>query len=98
MGILFSENWYNIRRTGRGAVGRTTRERERAEFGLILFEEKNRAGSSGESIKTRTLKTEGCGTPLTSSASGPATRLQAKLDTSNRNPVTRTLVQHPNDQ
>jgi hypothetical protein len=64
MGIRIREDSCNIRRIGRGAAGRTTRETEKAEFGLIQFEEKKRVRSLGEKVKIRTLKSEGCGTPV----------------------------------
>src|SRR5579859_6749559 len=75
--IRCRESWCNIRRTGLGAVGRTTRGRERVEFGLIQTEESTWKQQVRGRVKTRTLNTEGCGTPPkskpTAKASPPAT-------------------------
>src|SRR5579859_4637634 len=62
MRIRCRESWCNIRRTGLGAVGRTTRGRERVEFGLIQTEERTWEQQVRGRVKARTLKTEGCGT------------------------------------
>src|SRR5579859_3770326 len=76
MRIRCGESWCNIRRTGLGAVGRTTRGRERVEFGLIQTEESTWKQQVRGRVKTRTLNTEGCGTPQkskpTAKASPPA--------------------------
>jgi len=63
MRIRCRESWCNIRGTGLGAVGRTTRGRERAEFRSIQTEEGTWKQQLRGRVKTRTLKTEGCGTP-----------------------------------
>src|SRR5579859_2743794 len=61
--IRWRESWCNIRKTGLGAVGRTTRGRERVEFELIQTEEGTWKQQVRGRVKTRTLNTEGCGTP-----------------------------------
>src|SRR6185437_16594018 len=63
MRIRCRESWCNIRGIGLGAVGRTTRGRERAEFRSIQTEEGTWKQQLRGRVKTRTLKTEGCGTP-----------------------------------
>src|SRR5579859_3612294 len=63
MRIRCRESWCNIRRTGLGEVGRTTRGRERVEFGLIQTEEARWKQQVRGRVKTRTLNTEGCGPP-----------------------------------
>src|SRR5260370_4079671 len=63
MRIQCKESWCNIPRTGLGAVGRTTREREKVEFGSTQTKRKMWKQQLRGRNKTRTLKTEGCGTP-----------------------------------
>src|SRR6267154_377538 len=74
MRIRCKESSWNTPRTGLGAVGRTTREREKVEFGSTHVKQRMWKRELRRRDKTRTLKTEGCGTPVQTSQRSAASR------------------------